>query len=342
MSDEGTEPPEGGGDADDFGSLANVDGDAIESTAAEVVNQKEADGIRVRIGELRDQMTEGYFEMGRLLYVVSKKGLYTQWRGPNGKPYKTLADYVEHEVAFALRKAKYLMSISWWFQEELGDPTVMEKVKGLGWQKVAYLVGVIDSKNADAWVEKAKRLGIKELNDEARMAMEKANRPRRPSRESAGGGGGGGRSAASSSAPSAGGKLDAPEAEAEQERLGVDPLSSDEARDHVTRWTIMLSGEQRLNIERAIDTAAKIAEAEVDGKGYLLDFVATGFLALHGGTGGSNDEEHKVNFRNDLLRGIERVLGVDLVAFDRGTARTIFGAQTVDRVAALEEAGGAD
>lgn len=319
---------------EDTDNLATV----TAATAAEVVDTLEADRIRVRVIQLRDEMSQGYFEMGALLHRISVKGLYTQWRKPDGKTYEHFREYVEHEVDFAFRKAKHLMSIWWWFAEELGDPAVAEKVKAIGWTKAAALVGVVDGKNVDKWVEKAKNLGVKELGEETRMALEKADRSRRPARSgvvvkpqpettltgepSTKG------AAMSTPAPLSG--------SANQSRQGVDPLSDGEIRDHRSRWTIYLDGEQRKNVETAIDAASEVAEVEADGKGFLLDLIATNFLATHAGASGNNIGEHKVNLRNEILRAVERSLGVDLVAFDQGTSDAIFGLATLDRVAAGE------
>jgi hypothetical protein len=298
----------------------------------------ESEKIRARVLRLRDEMAEGYFEMGRLLYRVSKEQLYRQWNAPNGEPYEKFRDYVEHEVDFAFRKAKHLMAIWWWFAEELGDPTVSERIREIGWTKASMLVGIVDGKNVDKWIEKARTLGVKQLGDECKMALEAADKSRRPSR-------GGGVEPKPKPATTLTGEpsttgaplpMPTPASGApERTRMGVDPLNDDEARDHRSRWTIIMDGEQRNNVEFAIDRASEIAEVEADGKGFLLDFMATAFLAMHGGTVGSSRKEHQANFRNELLRSAEKILGLDLVAFDRKTMRPLFGEQTIDRI--LEE-----
>lgn len=325
----------------DTDSLTGVTGGAVADADAkvEVVGQAESDAVRIRVIQLRDEMSDSYFEMGRLLHRVSKGGLYTQWCRPDGQRYDSFREYIEHEVDFAFRKAKHLMSIWWWFAEELKDPTLADKVKEIGWTKAAVLVGVVDKKNADAWIEKAKGLPVKELESEARMALEKADR-KRPSRPTS-------KSGVGDSEPAVEHSLDeevleqpevvdaAPELAIEESK-GVDPLSDEEAEDHRTRWTVMLDGPQRRNVEQACDVAAEIAEVSADGKGFCLDFVATSFLALHAGAGG-NARDRRVNMRNDVLMAVQRALGVDLVAFEPGTPHAIFGEKTIDRVAAMVE-----
>jgi hypothetical protein len=348
MSDNG----EGEGEKKDgvFDNLVQVTGGSEVIAARDATQaQLAADKLRLRVLKLRDQMGEAYFEMGRLLHRINKEGIYTHWQGPDGRPYQHFRDYVEHEVDFQFRKAKHLMSIWWWFAEELGDKVVMEKIKEIGWTKAAMLVGVVDGKNVDIWVGKARQLGVKELGDETRIAMEAAARGKRPARpttetsqkgNSSGDGASSGGDGADGGAKASGGGLPAPlpADPATESRQGVDPLSDDEARDHRSRWTVLLSGEQRINVERAIDRASELAEVEADGKGFLVDLVATGFLTMHAGTVGNNDREHKINFRNELLRSVERALGVDIVAVDRTNNTPLFGMKTIDRMAAMEEA----
>lgn len=323
---------------DEVGALAVVTGaDVVEPTRVLTQRQLESDKIRVRILELRSQMSENYFELGRHLFRVNTEGLYMDWRGADGKPYQSFDEYVEKEVDFRYRKAKYLMHIWWWFAETLADRMVMERVKEVGWTKAAILVGVVDAQNVDAWVGKAKSLGVRDLERQAKKALQAANRPTRPAQP-----------------PSLAGKR--PDTTVDglpstkgaalpfplpasgspgQARMGVDPLGEGELRDKTFPWTIMLSGEQEQNIDMAIDVASKISETAKDGKGYLLDFVATAFMALHSGARGDEDQ-----FQLDVLRSVERVLGVDIVAYRRGTTEPVYGERTVDRI--LKEASNAD
>ena len=337
-------------DGEGDGLVAVTGGATVVDARGRAEAKAASEQLRKRVLSLRDQMGEAYFEMGRLLHRINKDGLYTHWRGPDGRPYQQFRDYVEHEVDFHFRKAKHLMSIWWWFAEELGDKVVMEKIKEIGWTKAALLVGVVDGKNVDVWVSKAKQLGIKELGEETRVAMEVAQVSRRPARSSSGSSAIDARGKTVLSEPSGlsglestGLPLPMPEdasanADRAESRMGVDPLSDDALRDYRTRWTILMTGEQRVNVERAIDMASGIAEIEADGKGFLLDLVATNFLAAYAGTVGNNDREHKINFRNEILRGVERALGVDLVAVDRGTYDPLYGLQVLERLASMEDA----
>lgn len=374
MSDEGDEEKEKGN------NLTVMTGSAIAPPRPPSAKVIEAEKLRNRVAELRDRMTEDYFEIGRLLYYIQQRGIYRLWEGPDKKPYETFSDYVEHEVAFKYRKAKYLMGIWWWFGEKLDDPAVFDQVKSIGWTKAAALVGVVDEKNVVQWVEKATELKVKELESEVRVALEKAGR-KRPTidvQTKAGPGHieqgtlfGGGKE--KKPTPPASSKLDAiaegrdtqktdavatgdsikttldgmPATAAvshpaplsgapETIRQGVDPLSDGEVRLHRTIWRVMMDGEQQKNVDLAIDMASKIAGVENDGKGYLLDLIATQFLSFFNTMSPHNDRSHEETFRADVLKAVERAFGIDIVALERGTVKPVYGGEILARAEAEE------
>lgn len=164
----------------DGDNLVTVTGSAIAPPEVMSERQVEARNLRNRVIDLRDRMTDDYFEIGKLLYRIAKENYYRLYQDGDGNYYEKFSDYVEREVDFQFRKAKYLMSIWWWFDQELHDPDVFRKVKEIGWTKAAMLVGVVDTKNVDVWVQKAKELRVKELNEEVKIAMERAGKNRRP------------------------------------------------------------------------------------------------------------------------------------------------------------------
>lgn len=324
-------------DDDEVTDLVAVSGDDIVEPQVVTPRQEIADKLRRRVVELRTQLTEGYFEMGAILYRIQKESLYTLYIGPGGKPYDRFEYYVEHEVDFAFRKAKYLMSIWWWFAHEVGDPEVFAKVKEVGWQKAAYLAQIVDSKNVDQWVEKAKKLSIRDLNAETREAMKGAGFDSRQALRARG------KDVTLKNQPeetltgepsTQGAPLPSPtpmSAAPEQQRMGIDPLSEGEEREIRTVWSVMLSRSQRENIESSIEMAADIAETATDGKGYLLDFVATAFAAINA-TVVAKPSDRKGAFRGELLRAVEQALHVDLVAFDNGSMRVVYGDDVIDRL----------
>lgn len=344
--------------------LTVMTGSAIAPPRPPSAKVVEATRVRERIAELRDRMTDDYFEIGRLLYHAQREGIYRLWEGPDGKAYETFSEYVEHEVAFKYRKAKYLMSIWWWFGEKLNDPEVFAQVKQVGWTKAAALVGVVDGKNVDMWMQKASDLGVKELESEARVALEKAGR-QRPKIEVQTKVGKGHIEGPNLFSPAAQvvdtpGKLESitePSAvdtvikrglsgdpmtsamshpapmsgSPEHVRQGVDPLSDGEVRLHRTIWRVMMDGEQQANVEKAIDMASKVAGVEADGKGFLLDLIATHFLSLYNMTAPPHGRSLSDTFRGDVLKAVERSFGIDIVALERGTFKPVFGGEILAR-----------
>lgn len=154
----------------------NVPG-GIVSSVKEMV-EKSSDEIRERISSLKRYVDESYMEMAGLLHNISVEKKFMEWG------FKTMQEYVEKELDFGYRKAQYLIGIWSYFGVEVGDPTVLEKVAGLGWPKVKELRNVVTKSNVDEWVEKAARLSAVELAAVIREARESGKRFVSPSIDS--------------------------------------------------------------------------------------------------------------------------------------------------------------
>lgn len=131
---------------------------------------EDPDLIRGRIIELKNEIDNAYFELAMRLHQVWNGGkdgkpMYLQWG------FHSWNEYVEKELDFAIRKAQYLISIWSWFGVEVGDQSIIEKIRPLGWTKVKELVGVVSAANADEWIEKAKSMSSTQLADEARSVL---------------------------------------------------------------------------------------------------------------------------------------------------------------------------
>lgn len=324
---------------DEIGSLARVRGDDVVEAERAVRDPSAADAasVRARVVQLRDDMANSYFELGGLLYRISRDGLYVRWHGPDGRPYQSFREYVEYEVEFQFRKAKYLMSTWWWFADKVRDPEVVEKVREIGWAKASHLVGIADAKNVDAWIEKAKELSVPAFRDHCRQALERSNR-RRPAMPETRGSVGVRMSSSVAAEPDGDGVLSLPDpeggtVESEPDPVGVAPLEPDEEGEIRTKWSVMVNDDQRINIEKAIDSAMELAEHEKHGKGYLLDLIATTFLGLCNTAVGTSRREHRETFRRDLLEAIERTLELDIIAFEKKPgAPILWGEKTVERL----------
>jgi hypothetical protein len=119
-----------------------------------------ANAVHLRIMELLRQYEETYFELA--------------------DTYPSFERYVEDAVGIDFRKAKYLVSIWWWFGvEQRADPKLLMGAQEIGWSKAKELVGVVDPKNADEWFEIAKTKKRDYLVKAAKAALKKAGRKRR-------------------------------------------------------------------------------------------------------------------------------------------------------------------
>lgn len=344
---------------DEFDGLARITGDTLAEM--ELYDDDNADQLRMRVLKVRDDIAVHNIEVGRMLRHIQKTGMFTRWQSPEGKPYKTFKEYVETEVDFKLRKVNYLMSVAWWFTDKHRDPKMLEAVKDIGWTKMAALVGVATPSNVEEWAEIAKSMSADLLKSEVKAALDKSGK-KRESMERADANpkssvtedvsdnvssdisesitedvktdilGDEKGEVADRPASRPDDVVDEDQAsEPEPEERSIDPVPDDEEKERRTRMGFTFSKDQRENVEDAIARAAEIAEVAGDANGYLLDFICTSFLALYSGSG-SSTRERQVNMRNDILLAVQRTLGVDIIAFKKGTPDPIFGENTIDRL----------
>jgi hypothetical protein len=144
--------------------------DFIPDTQPVVVIDKDeavdAEEVRKRVLELRDGIGTNYTELCRHLYNIQNKRLYESWG------YQTFSEYASRELQFKKTKAMYLAQ-TWKNLHENQDPKVFEKVIPLGWSKAKELARVVTKENVDAWVDKAKHLGMDALVKEVREEISK-------------------------------------------------------------------------------------------------------------------------------------------------------------------------
>src|SRR3972149_2729594 len=82
-----------------------------DSSLAKVGQQEvtgKSEDIRKRILELTENIHSSYWELSKLLYDVGKNNLYREWG------FETFDEYVEKDMVFGVRKARYLQKIQTW------------------------------------------------------------------------------------------------------------------------------------------------------------------------------------------------------------------------------------
>lgn len=140
------------------------------------VDETEANKVHMELLDLRRKHEDLNFEIARCLYDISHRRLF-MLIGPG---YKSFKDYVEGELLFKERKAKYLAQVEWWFGEVHGShPEMYERVKKLGWSKAKELVKVMDPDNCEEWLAIAENGTVTELRDARRAALKAAGKSAR-------------------------------------------------------------------------------------------------------------------------------------------------------------------
>lgn len=103
-------------------------------------------------------------DLGRMLWLVQSGKWYQDWG------YDSLEDYVDKELGFALRKARYHISVWECFGVKLGiDQTVIQEI---GWVKAGLLAPVVTADNVGAWIDRAKSTSAAKLQEEIRRCRE--------------------------------------------------------------------------------------------------------------------------------------------------------------------------
>jgi len=102
-----------------------------------------------RLRRLTKIADRSFLEMGALLSEVLRERL-AQEIG-----YKTFEDFVEREMNFGYRKAKFLIDVHEVFVRRLNAPVVV--LLDIGWTKLTKLLSVVCGKNLRYWLDFARQ-----------------------------------------------------------------------------------------------------------------------------------------------------------------------------------------
>lgn len=321
-------------------NLVPLDGTGTKAEVLTVDEQRALD-IHYEILELKKQYQETYFKLAERLYAVSTEALYKRV----GPGYSTFEEYVETELDFSFRKAKYLAQIWWWYGvENAAHPKLMSIAHDIGWTKARELVQVIDLRNADEWHDLAKKLPKNDLARAARAAMQAAGRKRRnrnqlpeppeetPKSSFEKGGAPGGSQDAMGDVPEDGATDDinkdpyadliSPTATgvAPPSQKQIDELTKDDKEAGWTRMSFDVTQEHAEVIETALSIAQEHAESE--HKGHLLQLICLHFNSFYA--------KEKAVVLGEWLAQIERLTGVSLIAVSKKTEEIVYGQEFVD------------
>lgn len=111
--------------------------------------------VRKKVKVLVQNVDESYMDLGRLLFRVHAGHYWSDWG------FEDFGAYVAEELGFEERKAKYLLAIWKRFRVDLGVPA--SKLKRIGWSKAKELLPVVDEKNYEEWLDKARTMKVRDL-----------------------------------------------------------------------------------------------------------------------------------------------------------------------------------
>lgn len=114
-----------------------------------------ATDLRERLKARCQLLDKHYLELGYDLYQVAHRHLYREWK------YESVSDYVYNELGRTPDWLKGMLDVWSTYQEKLAIPH--ERFVGIGYTKAKEMRTIINEKNADFWLEKARTSTLPEL-----------------------------------------------------------------------------------------------------------------------------------------------------------------------------------
>ena len=130
----------------------------------DLLTREERDAARNTIRAHIHQYELTCMDLGRLLWLVSSGRWYEEWG------FESFEDYLDRELGFALRKARYQISVWQKFGVDLSVP--VEVIQKIGWFKAALIAPIVTPNTLDAWLERARTTTAARLQEEVRRARE--------------------------------------------------------------------------------------------------------------------------------------------------------------------------
>jgi hypothetical protein len=118
--------------------------------------------VRGRVAELKKIVEDSYLEIGGLLYEIFYGGYWQEWG------FESFKQYVQDELGFHERKGQYLINIH--KNLVIDAKATPEQLEGIGWSKAKEIATVVDEKNVEKWLDKAKDSTVTELANDVRQA----------------------------------------------------------------------------------------------------------------------------------------------------------------------------
>jgi hypothetical protein len=156
-------------DALDESEDGEVDEEPVEPEVVEDSEEEEANARVSRIRHVRDKIKDANFQLSREIYHFQKKDLYVHVKNPaTGEFYSSFKEFADNELPYSYRKAKYLSDNWEYYVNGIGDgdESFYRKVlEELSITKANMLNGWVSSDGIHEWIEEAKGLSVRELED---------------------------------------------------------------------------------------------------------------------------------------------------------------------------------
>ena len=314
-----------------------------------VVDEEQALRVHQRLCDLELSIRGAHFEVAELLWQVNRDKLYRKV----GRGYETLAEYVSDEFGMSERRGRYFVEIWEYYGVRWREcPEMLAGVRQLGWSVAKELIGVVTPANYREWYAKAEVVGVVTIRAAKRAALkERVDRGELgalPGRvlDVAG--------AAPDAAPQEMVSADScnpavadakvvksPEVRRRKPKMAevsdilMTPLEVPVESAVVAEmkrsedWTtkvLRFHKDSLVTVDKAIEIAKEQSNGRIKDSAFALDMICLSYLA---GVAADDVEMQ----REDLLRSVERLTGLTVVAVDAREGAIVYGADSAERLA---------
>ena len=309
-------------------NLVPLDGDDDVTVSSPL--EERAATIHQRLLEIEVSIRSSQFDVAELLHEIRRDELYKKI----GPGYQTFFEYVNDEFGMGDRRAQYLVKLWEYFGVRWREcPDMLAEARRVGWTSSKELIGVVTPENFGTWFKLADEGGVRKLKLAKRAAIKDAQQlPANPSKE-----------AAAEQKPMFGASEPPkppppspekkPKMETLHERLASPLEVPDDDRmkkelkkndEWVTR-SYRFHKDMLESVDAAVDVARRQSDGRAKDSAFCLDMICVAFLASAAAADVSLQ-------RDDLLRGVQRITGVTLIAVDEDAGEIVFGQDAAERL----------
>ena len=288
-------------------------------------DERRAAEVHRRLLDIEVSIRSAQFDVAELLWEIHRYHLYRKIAGG----YPTFHEYVEDQFGMGERRAQYLVELWEYFGVRWREcPDMLAEARRVGWAAAKELVGIVTPQNFRDWFRIAEEGGVRNLKAAKRAALDDLAAKNRkqlpekiPDRDT-------------NPPESADPKKSSMSKHAVQELLTSAPLAvpDEEMMKKVLEkndeWVTRVYRFHRDMLE-SVDAAVEVCRRQSEGRAkdasFCLDMICVSFLA-------SAASAYVCLQRDELLRGVERITGLTLVAVDEKTKEIVYGQDAAERM----------